>query len=43
MKKLKIVSMSKYLPQKIESKKLEEEFGIPLGWSEKYSGVKTKH
>jgi len=43
MKKLKIVSMSKYLPQKIESKELEEEFGIPLGWSEKYSGVKSKH
>jgi len=42
-KKLKIISMAKYLPQKIESSEIEEKYGIPKGWSEKYSGVKTKH
>lgn len=35
--------MAKYLPQKIESSEIEEKFGIPKGWSEKYSGVKSKH
>lgn len=35
--------MAKYLPQKIESSEIEEKYGIPKGWSEKYSGVKSKH
>jgi len=42
-KKLRITSMAKYLPQKIESKELEKMYNIPVGWAEKHSGVKSRH
>jgi 3-oxoacyl-[acyl-carrier-protein] synthase-3 len=42
-KPVKIVSMGKYLPQQVTSAEIEERYGIPEGWSEKYSGVATRH
>ena len=42
-KKIKIVSMGKYLPKKVPSTDIEERYNIPSGWSEKYSGVKSRH
>ncbi len=35
--------MGYYLPSKISSQEIEEEFCIPKGWSEKYSGVHVRH
>ena len=40
---IKIEGMGRYLPQQVLSSELEEKHGIPLGWSEKYSGVKKRH
>ena len=42
-KSVKIVGLGKYLPQKVLSEEIENKYGIPLGWSEKYSGVKSRH
>ncbi|MFT7612635.1 MAG: 3-oxoacyl-[acyl-carrier-protein] synthase-3 [Parvicellaceae bacterium] len=42
-RKIKITGMGKYLPQLVNSAELEEKHGLPLGWSERYSGVKTRH
>ncbi len=35
--------MAKYLPQNMDSKEIEEKNAIPKGWSEKHSGVKSRH
>lgn len=40
---LKIISMGTYLPKLRTSEEIEDAFGIPRGWSEKYSGVKQRH
>lgn len=42
-KPIRIVGMGKYLPQEVSSADLEQKYGIPQGWSEKYSGVKSRH
>lgn len=42
-KPIKIAGMGKYLPRQILSSEIENRYGIPLGWSEKYSGVATRH
>ena len=42
-KSIKIVGFGKYLPQEVLSADLELKYGLPLGWSEKYSGVKSRH
>ena len=42
-KPIKIVAMGKYLPKAISSEELENNLGFPLGWSERYSGVKNRH
>lgn len=42
-KPVRIVSTGKYLPEAIPSSIIEKKFGIPEGWSEKNSGVKSRH
>ena len=42
-KPIKIVGLGKYLPQEVSSTDLEQKYGLPQGWSEKYSGVKSRH
>ncbi|GAB2625604.1 beta-ketoacyl-ACP synthase III [Emticicia sediminis] len=42
-KPIKIVGLGKYIPQEISSADLEQKHGLPQGWSEKYSGVKSRH
>jgi len=42
-KPIRIIALGKYLPEKIESSAIEEKYGIPLGWSEKNSGVQSRH
>jgi 3-oxoacyl-[acyl-carrier-protein] synthase-3 len=42
-KKVKIVSSACYLPKKVSSKQLEDQYNLPKGWSEKYSGVANRH
>ena len=42
-KSVKIVAMGKYLPKKVLSADIEKKNGIPLGWSERYSGVNSRH
>jgi 3-oxoacyl-[acyl-carrier-protein] synthase III len=42
-KKIRIVGTGKYVPKKILMSDLEEQYGIPQGWSEKHSGVISKH
>jgi len=39
----KIRSSGLYLPQKVSSEDIEKKYGLPLGWSEKYSGVAIRH
>ena len=39
----RIVSTGIYLPDPITSYDLEKKHGLPLGWSEKYNGVKVRH
>jgi len=40
---LKIEAMGTYLPKMKTSSEIEAQFGIPQGWSEKYSGVQQRH
>jgi len=42
-KPIKIAGMGKYLPRQVLSSEIESQYGIPQGWSEKYSGVATRH
>lgn len=42
-KPIKIIAMGTYLPKQVSSAEVERLHGIPNGWSEKYSGVKTRH
>lgn len=42
-KPIRIVGMGKYLPNLVTSQELENEFNLPRGWSEKYSGVQQRH
>ena len=42
-KPIKIVGFGKYLPEKVSSGDIENKFGLPLGWSERYSGVNSRH
>ncbi len=42
-KPIRIVAMGTYLPKQVTSSEIEERHGIPKGWSEKYSGVVTRH
>ncbi|MFT7343620.1 MAG: 3-oxoacyl-[acyl-carrier-protein] synthase-3 [Lentimonas sp.] len=42
-KSIKIVSMGTYVPKVITSTEIENRYGIPLGWAEKYSGVYKRH
>ena len=40
---IKIIGLGKYLPKEVLSNDLEKNNNIPLGWSEKNSGVKKRH
>jgi 3-oxoacyl-[acyl-carrier-protein] synthase III len=40
---VKIAGFGKYLPAEITSQELEHKYTLPYGWSEKFSGVKTRH
>ena len=42
-KPIKIVAMGTYFPQKVTSTEIEKQHNIPMGWSEKYSGVLNRH
>ncbi|NMH86536.1 3-oxoacyl-[acyl-carrier-protein] synthase III C-terminal domain-containing protein [Flavivirga algicola] len=42
-KSIKIEGTGVYLPEAKSSETIEKMLGIPLGWSEKYSGVKNRH
>jgi 3-oxoacyl-[acyl-carrier-protein] synthase-3 len=42
-KPIRITGMGKYLPKLVTSDMLEIAYGLPSGWSEKYSGVKCRH
>ncbi len=43
VKPIKIVALGKYLPQTVTSQELETKYGLPAGWSMKYSGVENRH
>jgi 3-oxoacyl-[acyl-carrier-protein] synthase-3 len=42
-KPVRIAGWGKYLPQAVPSAELEQRCGLPGGWSERYSGVKSRH
>ena len=42
-KPIRITAVGKFLPKKILSSDLEKKFNIPIGWSDKNSGVKQRH
>ena len=42
-KPIKILGFGKYLPKQILSSDIEATYGLPSGWSERYSGVKARH
>lgn len=42
-KPISIVGSGKYLPTKVLSSDIEKKYGLPEGWSEKYSGVYARH
>lgn len=42
-KSVRIISSGKYLPQVVPSETLEKMYGLPIGWSELHSGVRTRH
>lgn len=42
-KQVKIIGTGAYLPEVKSSEFIENKNGIPVGWSEKYSGVKSRH
>ena len=42
-KPIRITAVGKFLPKKIISSDLEKKFNIPIGWSDKNSGVKQRH
>ena len=39
----RIVSTGQYLPEPVSSEAIEEKYGLPTGWSMKYSGVNVRH
>jgi 3-oxoacyl-[acyl-carrier-protein] synthase-3 len=39
----RIRSTGIYLPRAVESEEIEKKYGLPIGWSEKYSGVAKRH
>ena len=41
--KTKILASGIYLPQSVTSHEIETQFNIPIGFSEQYSGVKSRH
>lgn len=44
MKPFKIIGLGTYYPKNIvKSSDLESKYGLPNGWSERYSGVKVRH
>lgn len=42
-KPIKILGTGKYVPQAVPSEVLERKYGLPDGWSETHSGVKSRH
>jgi 3-oxoacyl-[acyl-carrier-protein] synthase-3 len=42
-KPVKITGIGKYLPAEITSQELEHKYTLPYGWSEKFSGVISRH
>jgi len=42
-KPIRIIALGKYLPEKVESSAIEKKYSIPAGWSEKNSGVQSRH
>ncbi|MFK7949773.1 MAG: 3-oxoacyl-[acyl-carrier-protein] synthase III C-terminal domain-containing protein [Saprospiraceae bacterium] len=44
MRTFKITGIGTYYPENIvESSDLEAKYGLPIGWSKRYSGVKSRH
>ena len=39
----RIISMGKYLPNKVLSSSIEAKHGLPKGWALKFSGVEARH
>jgi 3-oxoacyl-[acyl-carrier-protein] synthase-3 len=42
-KPVRILSSGKYLPEVLSSEALEKKYGLPDGWSETHSGVRSRH
>ncbi|MBP6686631.1 MAG: hypothetical protein KA160_02130 [Lacibacter sp.] len=42
-KPIRIAGFGEYLPQQVLSSEIEEKFGLYAGWSERYSGVTSRH
>jgi 3-oxoacyl-[acyl-carrier-protein] synthase-3 len=42
-KSIRIIAMGKYLPKAVLSEEIERKHGLPIGWSQKYSGVDNRH
>ena len=42
-KPCRILSTGLHVPNPVDSHEIEREFGLPLGWSEKHSGVVVRH
>jgi 3-oxoacyl-[acyl-carrier-protein] synthase-3 len=42
-KPIRIAGFGKYLPKQVLSCEIENKFGLPTGWSLKYSGVNARH
>ena len=42
-KPIRIIAMGKYLPKAVLSEEIERKHGLPIGWSQKYSGVENRH
>ena len=42
-KSIRILGLAKYLPRVVLSSEIEQAYGLPIGWSEEHSGVKSRH
>lgn len=38
-----MLGFGKYLPKQVLSSEIEQRYGLPAGWSERYSGVRARH
>ena len=40
---IKIIASGKYLPKSVSSSEIEEKHNLSKGWSERYSGVRSRY